>query len=95
MIFDMPSCGGCKTCELGCSFHHEKVFNPEISSLKILEKDDRRGYKVEILEERQGNRYACDGCKELKVPLCVQYCKEEETLKQFIKDVLKKKSGKS
>jgi len=24
MIFDMPSCGGCRTCEMACSFRHRK-----------------------------------------------------------------------
>jgi len=94
MIFDMPECGGCRTCELACSFHHEKKFNPEISSLKIWDKEDRKGYLVEIIEGQHGKRYSCDGCKDLEIPLCVQYCKETEKLTEFINKVLEKKNKK-
>ena len=90
MIFDMKSCGGCRTCELACSFHHEKNFNPKISSLKILDKKDEKGYLVEILSEKIGLRYACDGCSGLKTSLCVQYCKEPEILMGFIERTINK-----
>lgn len=51
MKFDMPTCGACRTCEMGCSFKHEQEFNPSISSIKILDKEDGPGYTVWIVEE--------------------------------------------
>jgi len=92
MIFDMPSCGGCRTCEMACSFRHRGEFIPAISSLKIMEKGDEPGFYVLLLEESDGHRLACDLCQELEVPLCLQYCRESEDLEKILKE-FKKKQG--
>ena len=89
MIFEMPACGGCRTCEIACSYHHSGEFNPSISSLKILDKEDGVGYQVMLLEKDEGQRKACDGCQELLEPLCMEYCKEKEELEKMIKELLK------
>ncbi len=89
MIFEMPACGGCRTCEIACSYHHTGEFNPSISSLKILDKEDGVGYQVMLLEEDEGQSKACDGCQELVEPLCMEYCKEKEELEKMIKELLK------
>lgn len=90
MIFDMPSCGGCRTCEMACSFHHEEKFIPAISSVKILDKQNEPGFLVLLVETSDGGNIACDGCKELDVPLCMQYCKESEDLEKILKEFMEK-----
>ena len=93
MKFDMESCGGCRTCEIACSFHHTGEFNPSISSIKILDKEDGAGYTVLLLEEDSEEGRACDGCLGIEEPLCMEYCKEKEELKEMI-DTLMNKLGK-
>lgn len=84
MIFEMPSCGACRTCEMACSFHHTLEFNPACSSLKILEKPGGDGFLVDLLEESGDGRQACDGCLGLDIPLCMQYCCQIDDLKNII-----------
>ncbi len=86
MEFDMPSCGGCRTCELACSFHHRGEFIPSASSLKVLEKKEGRGYTVFLKEEADGNGPACDGCDGLEIPLCVEYCREIDDLFKILQE---------
>ena len=90
MIFDMPSCGGCRTCELACSIKHTGKFNPSKSRIKIIDKGDKPGYKVLLLEEDEGGTTACDGCSTLKEPLCVTYCTEKDDLAEIVNEFLKK-----
>jgi len=92
MKFDMSACGGCRTCEIACSFHHSGEFNPSISSIKILDKEDGAGYSVLLLEEDSEEGRACDGCQGIEEPLCMEYCKEKEELKEMI-DTLMSKPG--
>ena len=84
MVFDMPSCGGCRTCELGCSFHHLGEFGPVVSSLKILEKADGAGYLVLLKEQADGVGLACDGCEGEEVPCCLEYCREFDDLYKIL-----------
>lgn len=93
MKFDMRSCGGCRTCEFACSFHHKDEFNPEISSIKILDKVNEPGYVVLLVEEIDGESKACDFCRKEEVPLCVQYCKEKEELLKMIDELKQKMEG--
>ena len=92
MIFDMDTCGGCRTCEIACSFHHSGEFNPSISSIKILDKAGTAGYNVVLLEENSDEGKACDGCQGLEEPLCMEYCKEKEDLREML-DTLTDKTG--
>jgi len=80
MKFDMSSCGGCRTCELACSFHWLEGFLPSASSLKIVEKDDGPGYAVLLKEVADGDGPACDHCAGLDIPLCQEYCREGDDL---------------
>ena len=89
MKFDMPTCGGCRTCELACSFHHTGDFGPAVSSLKVIEKADGPGYFVVVKEEKEGGGFACDGCKGLDHPLCVDYCREADDLYQMLQEFKK------
>ena len=86
MKFDMPSCGGCRTCELACSFHHTGEFMPAVSSLKIAEKTEGPGYVVLLNEEGDGKSFACNGCEGLDIPLCVVYCRESDDLSKILRE---------
>ena len=90
MKFDMPTCGGCRTCELACSYHHTGEFIPAVSSLKVVEKTEGPGYAVVVKEERDAEGYACDGCKGLDIPLCVEYCREVDDLYKILQEFEKK-----
>jgi Fe-S-cluster-containing dehydrogenase component len=93
MKFDMRSCGGCRTCEIACSFHHNEEFNPAISSIKILDRVNEPGFIVSLVEEPDRESVACDFCEEREVPLCVQYCREKEELLEMINDLKQKKAS--
>jgi Fe-S-cluster-containing hydrogenase component 2 len=84
MIFEMSSCGGCRTCEMACSFKHRGEFIPTISSLKILDRQEGPEYLVFIAEKPQGPEVPCDLCEDLDVPLCVQHCRKSEDLKKIL-----------
>jgi hypothetical protein len=73
---------------MACSFRRRGEFMPEISSIKILEKEDGPGYFVSILEKNEGQNLACDGCKNLEFPLCLQYCLKREDLEKILKEFL-------
>ena len=92
MKFDMTSCGGCRTCEMACSFHHRQVFSPAISSIRVMDKPGAPGYFVVIDRESSGDRLGCDGCRGLDTPLCVEYCRENEDLLKMIRELKRKKS---
>lgn len=93
MIFDMPDCGGCKTCELVCSFHHIKEFSHQFSSLKVLNKEDGKGYEILLIEDEDEINILCDGCKNLELPLCVEYCGKRDSLEKIINEFKLKKLG--
>jgi Fe-S-cluster-containing hydrogenase component 2 len=89
--FDMPTCGGCRTCEMACAFHHLGEFNPSASSLLILEKEKGPGYRVWLAAESGDQRFACDACKDLDVPLCLEYCREYDDLFKILQDFERKR----
>ena len=91
MLFEMPSCGGCKTCELACSFHHTGEFSPKFSSLKIVENEHGPGYCVSLTFKSFGESVACDGCEDCEVPLCMDYCKEIDDLREILNDFAEKR----
>lgn len=92
MRFDMPSCGGCRTCEMACSFHHRGEFVPTVSSLVILDKENAPGCDVVIVDRPDDQRVACDGCEKLDMPLCVEHCKESDDLWKILQVFLEKRS---
>lgn len=78
--FEMPSCGGCRTCEIACSFKHTGEFNPSVSSIKIIEKEDGLGFCVCLTDKSGERRQICDGCIDIDEPMCLQYCEKKEDL---------------
>jgi len=90
---DMPSCGGCRTCEMACSFHHTGEYNPSVSSIKILEKESGAGYFILIAERSDQEGFACDRCQGLARPLCIQVCREENDLADILKKFMPQNNG--
>jgi carbon-monoxide dehydrogenase iron sulfur subunit len=86
MKFDMPTCGGCRTCEMACSFKHRGAFVPSVSSIKILDKENEPGFIVLLAERADETTIACDGCKDFEVPFCIQFCKKGEDLEKILKE---------
>ena len=84
MIFDFPECGGCRTCELACSFRLIGGFNNKNSCIKIVENKNKGGFLVNFLENKDNFPFECDYCSNEEEPLCVQYCTEGEKLKELI-----------
>ena len=94
MKFSMLSCGGCRTCEMACSFHHTGEFMPAASSLTIVEKTDSPGYDVLLCDRQEGKRPACNGCEGREVPLCVLYCRERDDLADILQQFGVHRDGK-
>lgn len=67
ILTDAEACYACRMCELACSFHHEGVFCPESSSIKVF-RDNQNG-KIGLSIDS-----TCDLCQEEPQPLCVRYC---------------------
>jgi len=62
---DINKCVGCSTCEMVCSYHHKRCFNPIFSSIKV-NFEDNYDINVNILD-------TCD-CEDKEEPLCVRLC---------------------
>ncbi len=67
LTLNPKACTGCRTCELACSFHHNKVFDPSASSIKVMEIKGDGTLKLTVLN-------TCDLCLSEKAPFCVRYC---------------------
>jgi len=66
---DPKKCRGCLRCELACSYHKSghKLFNPALSSTKVLRNNDNKKITM-IIDE------TCDLCNNEDIPFCVKYC---------------------
>jgi len=96
MIFEMPTCGGCRTCEMACSFRHKGEFIPSVSSIKIIEKKGEPGYVVSIAESHDGETMACDCFEKQHLPLCIENCIKSKDLTKILKKFVEiKKSNDS
>lgn len=74
LTFETERCGGCQSCQMACSFHHQGLFQPSISSLEITNSPKEPGFAVTFYRKSADGHIACDRCKGLEVPLCVQVC---------------------
>lgn len=70
IIIDAEVCYGCRICELACSFHHNKIFCPELSDIKVSRNNRTAEFTCFV-----GS--GCDSCKGERQPLCVEYCPYE------------------
>lgn len=84
MVFEFEDCGGCKTCELACSYRRLGEFNHHFSSIKIVQKDNQPGFFVNLAESDGTNKYICDGCTDCYEPMCVTYCRQGQNLMKII-----------
>lgn len=58
---EMNKCGGCRECELVCSFSHTKSINPRLARIQVI-KDEHEGMCLPI---------TCFQCEE---PFCMKVC---------------------
>jgi len=68
IVCDISHCYGCRICELTCSWHHNRVFAPALSDIKVS-KNNRTG----AIEWAVDNS-TCDLCNSEEEPLCIKYC---------------------
>ncbi|MEM2897178.1 MAG: 4Fe-4S dicluster domain-containing protein [Candidatus Bathyarchaeia archaeon] len=61
LIVDPDKCTGCGICELVCSFHHFKQFNPYRSSIYVI-REDEKGIGIPIV------------CQHCDIPFCKEAC---------------------
>jgi len=74
LTLETENCTGCKACEIACSFHHQRVFSQSLSSIRIRELPQRKGFDISFFLKAEEEHVPCDGCAGLKVPFCVKYC---------------------
>jgi len=78
LTVDNNKCTGCRTCEIACSYHHKKVFNPKIASLEVQRNEVDGTMSVmlyrQLPQEIKRLRLPCDACIGEPEPFCVKYC---------------------
>jgi Fe-S-cluster-containing hydrogenase component 2 len=74
MMFETMDCTGCRTCEIGCSFHHRGVFSSSISSIEIKNNPKDLTFSIVLYGEASNGHLTCDGCQGLQEPFCIKYC---------------------
>ena len=70
-------CTGCRACEIACSYHHRKVFNPRISSIEISKHGKEEIISITVhrgLPSEGNGHLSCNQCVGENEPLCVKYC---------------------
>jgi hypothetical protein len=72
-----------------CSFHHTGEYCPTLSSIKILDSEEKAGFHVMLIKEDGQGGVACDGCLGLDEPMCLQYCREREELQRILNEFSK------
>jgi len=63
----LDRCTGCRSCEIACSFHHTRSFDPAKSSIQV--RLDKNTGVVSIDFDS-----TCDACSNEKEPLCSLFC---------------------
>jgi Fe-S-cluster-containing hydrogenase component 2 len=67
---DEDKCTGCRSCELGCSFHLKRHYCPDDSAIRVWAED------TEGQVEANWSASKCDLCvNEAQGPQCIYYCK--------------------
>ena len=88
VTFETVDCGGCRTCEIACSYHHKKVFGPSISSIEITDRPEKQGFAVSFYSAKEGKHLSCDKCEGEDEPLCLKYC--SVVMRDELRDLLRK-----
>ena len=66
-VINLDLCTECRTCELACSFHHNKSFDPAKSSIQVELDSNTGDISVNFAP-------TCDGCSNEEEPLCLLFC---------------------
>lgn len=74
VVVESDICGGCRSCELACSYHHTNRFQPSISSIEIINRPNKFTHDVVLYNEDAEGHLACNKCKGMEMPLCVLFC---------------------
>ncbi len=74
LVFETKGCGGCRICEIACSYHHRRVFSPSLSSIEIMDRPEELGFAISLYTADEKGHLACDGCEGEDQPLCLKYC---------------------
>ena len=75
IVIDEEKCTGCRVCEIACSYHHKKIFDPQISSIEVY--PPGKGEILSTVVHRRGGKSGhlpCDQCAGEDQPLCLKYC---------------------
>jgi len=84
-VYKMFSCGGCRTCEMACSYREHKTFSFDDSCIRILEADQGNGYSVSFMHPEGYEDNPCLVCiNEQNEPLCIQFCNEPQELTDIL-----------
>lgn len=67
IAMDLDNCTGCRACELACSWHFHKLFDPEKSSIRVYRLDSLGEVQIVLTS-------TCDHCLGEDYPLCVKFC---------------------
>lgn len=67
VFFDASRCTGCRACEVACSFHHNRNFNPQQSSVRV-------GMNKRTGEVTLYFTVTCDLCERQEIPSCIAAC---------------------
>ena len=68
----IDNCTGCRSCELACSYHHQKIFAPSISSIRVKRSEKDGEFGIIIYRESAEGHLACN-CPE-NDESCLNYC---------------------
>lgn len=68
IVCNLIRCSGCRICELSCSWHHSRVFSPNLSDIKVT-RNNRTGVIKWSIDSS-----TCDLCNNEEEPLCIKYC---------------------
>jgi Fe-S-cluster-containing hydrogenase component 2 len=84
---NLKGCTGCRSCELACSFHKVKSFDPAQSSIQVY-RDNSSGLTSVVLDDH------CDLCADEEKPLCICFC-APDALNLSLLNKLKRNAGQS
>ena len=93
--FETEHCTGCRTCEIACSYHHQGVFSPDISSIEIKSDLANLAFTIAFHERPEGGHLACNRCHGLEEPFCVKYCNvlARDELREFLSMLATRKTA--
>ena len=74
ILIKQENCTGCRSCELACSYHLTRTFQPSMSKIQVIW-DSERG-EMHIQKDQ------CDLCRGEEKQLCIKYCASKALIYQ-------------